>query len=125
LRRTNSRCYRRTVSGLTKKTAQAGRGSLRLSAARSTRSPARQRGGPGLALEDAKLVPEEEYLGSEVGIRAAAVEEEIEEQAEEAVEESQEHDRASSQVQLLPRSAPDRTFCTPQSPAARLSRWGG
>jgi hypothetical protein len=54
-----------------------------------------------LALEDAKLMAEKEYLGLEAGLGAAADEEEIEEQAEQTVEQGQEHDLASSQARLL------------------------
>ncbi len=43
----------------------------------------------GLALEDAKLMADKEYLGLEAGLRAAADEEEIEEQAEQTVEQGQ------------------------------------
>ncbi len=89
------------VSGLTKKEAQTGRDSLRLRAASSRRSPGCKRGRAGLALEDAKLMAEKEYLGLEAGLGAAADNEEIEEQAEQAVEQGQEHDLASSQARLL------------------------
>jgi ATP dependent DNA ligase C terminal region len=55
----------------------------------------------GLALEDAKLMAEKEYLGLEAGLGAAADEEEIEEQTQQALEQGQEHDLASSQARLL------------------------
>jgi hypothetical protein len=54
-----------------------------------------------LALEDAKLMAEKEYLGLEAGLGAAVDDEEIEEQAEQAIEQGQEHDLASSQARLL------------------------
>ena len=51
-----------------------------------------------LALKNAKLMTEQEYLRLELGRRPVAYVERIEEQAEEAVEEGQEHDPASSQA---------------------------
>ena len=54
-----------------------------------------------MALEDAQLMAEKEYLGLEAGLGAAADEEEIEEQAEQTVDQRQEHDLASSQARLL------------------------
>jgi hypothetical protein len=55
----------------------------------------------GLALEDAKLMAEKEYLGLEAGLGATADDEDLEEQAEQAAEQGQEHDLASSQARLL------------------------
>jgi hypothetical protein len=46
-----------------------------------------------LALEDAHLVPENQELEPEAGVRASAIDEGIEEQTEDGIEESENHDR--------------------------------
>jgi hypothetical protein len=51
-----------------------------------------------LALEDAQLVPEDQELEPEAGVRASVIDEGIEEQAKDGIEESEKHDRASWQV---------------------------
>jgi hypothetical protein len=51
-----------------------------------------------MALEDAQLVPEDQELEAETGVRASAIDEGIEEQTENGIEESEKHDRASWQV---------------------------
>jgi hypothetical protein len=79
----------------------------------------------GLALEDAKLMAEKEYLGLEAGLGAAVDDEEIEEQAEQAVEQGQEHDLASSQARLLAQISCRSEFLHPTQPrssGARLRR---
>jgi hypothetical protein len=87
----------------------------------SARLPARA---AGLALEDAKLMAEKEYLGLEVGLGAAADEEEIEEQAEQAVEQGQEHYLASSQARLLAQISCQSEFPYPTRVwAKRSSIW--
>jgi hypothetical protein len=48
-----------------------------------------------LALEDAQLVPEDQQLEPEAGVRASAIDEGIEEQTEDGIEESEKHGRAS------------------------------
>ncbi len=86
------------ASGLTWREAQAGRGSRRLGAVRSSGLPSWT---PGLALEDANLIAEKKYLRLQAGLGVAADEEDIEEQAEEAVDKGQEHDAPSSQARPL------------------------
>ena len=48
-----------------------------------------------LALHDAQLVPEDQELEAEAGVRASAIDEGIEEQTEDGIEEREKHDRAS------------------------------
>jgi hypothetical protein len=55
-----------------------------------------------LALEDAQLVPEDQQLEPEAGVRASAIDEGIEEQTEDGIEESEKNDRASWQVGSSP-----------------------
>ena len=111
------------VSGLTKKSSPC-----------CSRQPAAERGQQQaiarlpawtarLALEDAKLMAEKEYLGLEAGLGAAADEEEIEEQAEQAVEQGQEHDLASSQARLLAQISCQSEFLHPAGGSDVLRPW--
>jgi hypothetical protein len=51
-----------------------------------------------LALEDAQLVPEDQELEAEAGVRESAIDEGIEEQTEDVIKKSESHDRAAWQV---------------------------
>jgi hypothetical protein len=78
LRRTRSRCQRGRVCGLTRKLSQVARGSRPAETCERqtiSRPPARPL---DLALEDAQLVPEDQELEPEAGLRASAIDEGIE-----------------------------------------------
>jgi hypothetical protein len=77
-----------------------------------------------LALEDAQLVPEDQELEPEVGVRAAAIHEGINEQTEDGIEESEKHDRASWQVGSSRSTGPASTawsFLTAQGDAGNVT----
>ena len=91
-----------------------------------------------LALEDAQLVPEDQELEPEAGVRASVIDEGIEEQTEDGIEKSEKHDRASCQVvdplvaqgppvprpEFLDRTASCGLGCPRlQRPAATGRRW--
>jgi len=73
-----------------------------------------------LALEDGQLVPEDQELEPEAGVRASAIDEGIGEQTADGIEESEKYDRASWQVGSLLAPGPPyrvRSFLTTVPPS--------
>ena len=69
-----------------------------------------------LALEDAQLVPEDQELEPEAGVRASAIDEGIEEQTADGMKESEKHDRGILAGWILVAPGPPPRFLTAQGP---------